>query len=96
MKQDISEKIENLDKMIESLTETARSYEEGVSEENEFIGHFKKFGKIKKLTRGLLLELIDVILIHEGGNITVKFKFDDAYKDAVEYIEMNKEVIKTA
>ena len=46
--------------------------------------------KIMK-TRNLLLELIDEILIHEGGNITVKFKFDDAYKDALEYIEMNKE-----
>lgn len=39
-------------------------------------------------TRNLLLELIDEILIHEGGNITVKFKFDDAYKDALEYIEI--------
>ena len=96
LKQNIAGKIETLDKMIESLTETAKSYEEGVSEENEFIGHFKKYGKIKKLTRGLLLELIDVILVHEGGDITVKFKFDDAYKDALEYIEMNKDVIKTA
>ena len=96
LKQNIADKIQTLDKMIESLTKTAKSYEEGVNEENEFISHFRKCGKIKKLTRSLLLELIDVILVHEGGNITVKFKFDDAYKDAMEYIEINKDVIKTA
>jgi hypothetical protein len=96
LKQGISEKIETLDKMIENLTETARSYEEGVNDENEFIAHFKAHGKIKALTRNLLLELVDEILVHEGGDITVKFKFNDAYKEVMEYIEMNKEIIKTA
>ena len=93
---DARDKIETLDKMIENLTETARSYEEGVNDENEFIAHFKAHGKIKALTRNLLLELVDEILVHEGGDITVKFKFNDAYKEVMEYIEMNKEIIKTA
>lgn len=96
LKQSISEKIETLDKMIENLTETTKNYEKGISDENEFISHFKSYGKIKHLTRGLLIELLDEILVHEGGNITVKFKFDDAYKEAMEYIEMNKEIVKTA
>ncbi len=96
LKQSISEKIETLDKMIESLTETTKNYEKGISDENEFISHFKSYGKIKHLTRGLLIELLDEILVHEGGNITVKFKFNDAYKEAMEYIEMNKEIVKTA
>ncbi len=96
LKQDISEKIETLEKMIENISKTAKNYEEGVDAENEFISHFKKHGKIKTLTRKLLLELIDEILVHEGGNITIKFKFDDAYKEALEYIEINKEIIKTA
>ena len=96
LKQNLTGKIESLDKMIKTLTDTAKSYEDGVSDENKFIAHFKKYGKIKSLTRNLLLELIDEILIHEGGDITVKFKFNDAYKDALEYIEMNKEIIKSA
>ena len=96
LKQNISEKIETLDKMIGNILKTAKNYEEGVDAENEFISHFKKYGKIKSLTRKLLLELIDEILVHEGGNITIKFKFDDAYKEALEYIEINKEIIKTA
>lgn len=96
LKQSILDKMETLDNMIEHLTETAKSYETGISGENEFIAHFKKHGKIKCLTRPLLIELVDEILIHEGGGITVKFKFDDAYKEAMEYIEMNKDAIKTA
>lgn len=96
LKQSISEKIETLDKMIENLTETAKSYEAGVHEENEFISHFKKYGKIKCLTRNLLIELIDEILVHEDKSITVKFKFENPYKEAMEYIEMNKDIIKTA
>lgn len=35
--------------MIANLTKTARSYEEGVGEENEFIAHFKKYGTLKNL-----------------------------------------------
>lgn len=96
LKQNVSEKIEVLDKMILKLTETSKNYETGVNEENEFIAHFKAYGKIKSLTRNLLIELVDEILVHEGGEITIKFKFEDAYKDAMEYIEINKEVIKPA
>lgn len=96
LKQNLADKIETLDKMIENLAETARSYEEGVNGENEFIAHFKKHGKIKCLTRNLLIELIDEILVHEDKSITVKFKFEDPYKEAMKYIEMNKEIIKSA
>jgi len=96
LKQNITEKIETLDEMIANILKTAKNYEEGVDAENEFVSHFKKYGKIKALTRKLLLELIDEILVHEGGNITIKFKFDDAYKEALEYIEINKKIIKTA
>ena len=96
LKASISEKIEKLDKMIENISKTAKNYEDGVNAENDFISNFKKHGQIKSLTRKLLLELIDEILVHEGGSITIKFKFDDAYKEALEYIEINKEIIKTA
>ena len=96
LKQSMTEKIETLDKMIANLTETAKSYEEGVNGENEFIAHFKKYGKLKSLTRGILTELVEEILVHEDKKITIVFKFQNPYKEAMEYIEMNKDVIKTA
>ncbi|MGN1058950.1 MAG: recombinase family protein, partial [Clostridia bacterium] len=96
LKQNLTEKIENLDKMIANLTETAKSYEEGVNDENEFIAHFKKYGKIKSLTRAILTELVEEILVHEDKKITIVFKFQDPYKEAMDYIEMNKDIVKTA
>ncbi len=96
LKESITQKIETFDKMIASLTETAKSYEEGVNEENEFIAHFKKYGKLKSLTRNILIELVEEILVHNNKEITIKFKFENPYKEAMEYIKMNKSIIKTA
>lgn len=96
LKQSMSEKIETIDKMITNLTATAKKYEEGVTDENEFISHFKKYGKLKSLTRPILIELVDEILIHEDKKITIVFKFQNPYKEAMDYIEMNKETIKSA
>ena len=39
---------------------------------------------------------VDEILVHEGGNITINFKFNDAYENVVNYIEMNKEIVEEA
>ena len=33
-----------------------------------------------------MVELIDMILVHEGGGITIRFKFADAYAAAKAYI----------
>lgn len=96
LRRSISEKIETLDKMIDNLTATAKSYEDGITDENEFIAHFKKYGKIKCLTRSMVIELIEEVLVHEDKNITVKFKFENPYMEALEYIKMNKKVIKSA
>ena len=44
----------------------------------------------------MVVELVDEILVHEDTSLTVKFKFENPYKEAMEYIEMNKDIIKTA
>ena len=55
--------------------------------ENE-IGKYKN---IQKLTREVLVELVNTIYVHEGGEITVELKYRDAFEDAVQYIEKNKD-----
>ena len=47
---------------------------------------FKNKKLITKLSRDIMLELIDCIYIKENGDITIKFKFEDEFK----YIENNK------
>ncbi|WP_318249405.1 hypothetical protein [Paenibacillus sp. alder61] len=41
-----------------------------------------------KLTREVLIELVDHIKVHENGNLSVKFKVADQLRRAMEYIEI--------
>ncbi len=92
IKENLNEKIKTIDLMLENLNKTKEEYENGITEENEFISHFKKFGNISSLTRPLLIELVDEILVHEGGGVTIRFKFRDEFEKAAEYIKMNKNI----
>ncbi len=38
---------------------------------------FLKHKNITKLNRGILVELIDTIYVHENNEITIKFNFTD-------------------
>lgn len=63
---------------------------------NPFFEVFKKQRSFDHLTREMLLELVDVIYVHEGGGITIRFKFADEFKKATEYIEENKNLVRPA
>ena len=58
----------------------------GVDETNSFLSQFVKYRNLQTLTREVVVELIDMIYVHEGGKITIKFKFSDAYAAAQDYI----------
>ena len=80
-----------LDDKITELQNSLENDSTGVTQENDFITHFKQYGKIEKLTRQILTELVDTILVHEDGNITINFKFKDAYEQVIEYIEETRQ-----
>ena len=41
-----------------------------------------------------MMELIDCIYVHENGDITIKFKFEDEFKRIQEYMENNKSILE--
>ena len=90
----LEERKDGIDKRIEDAKAESEKFKEGINYKNEFVSHFKQFGRLNKLTRNIAVELIDKILVHEGGDIEVQFKFQDAYKEALEYIELNKNIVK--
>ncbi len=96
LKAEFQEKAERLEAAITKLREKIEEAEKGAGEDNSFIESFRKIGNIEKLTRPLLTELIEEILIHEGGRITVRMKCRDAFEQAAEYIEQNKDIAITA
>jgi len=75
--------------VIENLVAERTELENGIDTENPFLTAFKKFENIDKLTREILIELVDHIKIYEGGDISIRFKFADEYRRVAEYIEVN-------
>jgi len=94
LKERLNERLRIVDEKIASLNKSAVQFQDGITEENEFVARFKKYGNIEHLTRPLLTELVQEIFVHEGGDIEVVFKFQDAYAEVVEYIELNKHLIE--
>lgn len=94
LKERLNERLRIVDEKIASLNKSAEQFQDGITEENEFVARFKKYGNIESLTRPLLTELVEEIFVHEGGDIEVVFKFQDAYAQVVEYIELNKQLIE--
>jgi len=94
LKERLNERLRIADEKIASLNKSAEQFQDGITEENEFVARFKKYGNIERLTRPLLTELVQEIFVHEGGDIEVVFKFQDAYAEVVEYIELNKHLIE--
>ena len=56
---------------------------------NDFIEHFKHHGNIDTLTRPLLIELVDRIVVHHDGTLDITFNFCDAFAEAQNQADKN-------
>lgn len=93
-KQKYENDIERLKQNIERLQNEKQKYETQNQSGNKWIEKFKKQKGISELSRDIMMELIDCIYVHENGNITIKFKFEDEFKRIQKYIENNKNVLE--
>jgi len=91
MSEDYERQITASQSTIANLKEEQAELENGVDAENPFLASFRKYENIDKLTREILIELVDSIKIYEGGDISIKFKFADEYRRVAEYIEINNQ-----
>lgn len=78
-----------ISEVIASLKKERDELENGIDTENPFLATFRKYENIDKLTREILIELVDVIKVYEGGDISIKFKFADELRRITEYIQVN-------
>jgi ribosomal protein L11 methylase PrmA len=76
-KQKYEDDIERLKQNIERLESEKQKYERQNQNSNKWIEKFKERKGINELSRDIMMELIDCIYVHENGNITIKFKFED-------------------
>ena len=89
MREEYDNQAETLTQIIETLRAEQSELEKGIDAENPFLSTFRQYQNIDKLTREVLIELVEYIKIHENGNISVKFKFADEIRRISEYIQIN-------
>lgn len=86
LKEQFEQQQGKLDTRIAALQTRIDEAQNGVDETNSFLSQFVKYRNLQTLTREAVVELIDMIYVHEGGKITIKFKFSDAYAAVQDYI----------
>lgn len=87
LKEKFERQLNQLEVSIAHIKEEIQKYTESTSVENQFITHFLKYKNIDSLTREVVVELIEMIYVHEGGTVTVEFKYQDEYQRLLDLIE---------
>lgn len=75
---------------IEKLEKEKDEYKNKNILNNVWIEKFKEKKQINELSRDIVIELIECIYIHENGNITIKFKFENEFKKYFKDIQKSK------
>ena len=88
---DFANKIEKCQSDIIEYEKRIETALKDAKDEAYWIEHFRRNKKIKNLSRDVIEELIDCIYVHEGGNITVKFKYQDEYERVLKGISNEME-----
>lgn len=89
LKEKFDHQLEQIEYVIANIKEEIKQYKETTTVENQFIKHFLKYRNITELTREVIVELVEMIYVHEGGTITIEFKFQDEYQRLLDLFEEN-------
>jgi len=90
--QDYEKRIENKKNEIIIYQEKLENSLRDIKEEEYWIEHFRRNKKVKTLSREIIEDLIDCIYVHEGGDLSIKFKYQDEYERVLNSIKNEMEV----
>ena len=94
LKSKVAEQIPQLETNIAYLKEEMQIMADGIGADDPYLTAFLKYKNIQSLNRGIVVELIKAVWVHENGEITVDFNFADEYQRIIDYIENNHNVIR--
>ncbi len=83
MQEDYERQIEAISEVTSNLHQEKAELEHGIDTENPFLATFREHENIHKLTREVLIELVEQIKVYGNGNISVSFKFANEYRRVV-------------
>ena len=95
LRADFDRSIAGLDEMLVRLRKEIEQTGRGMDGSNAFLSAFLQYRNLEKLNREVVVELIDAIYVHEDGSLTIQFRFEDAFEQAVQYIRQNQQLADT-
>lgn len=87
LKEKLTAQLEQIERSIANIKDEIRTYQGSTAVENQFIQHFLKYRNITELTREIIVELVEMIYVHEGGTITIDFKYQDEYQRLLDLLD---------
>lgn len=84
---EIDDSIKLLNEEIELYTNTYKETVKKIRKNDYWIGHYKRNRRIRKVSKEVLDELIEVIYVKKDGSIDIKFKYQDEYENLVNYLK---------
>lgn len=87
LKEFFQESIQNLHKEIQAIKQEKKQQEKNQGERAVWIKEFLEYRGFKKLSRKLLLKLVEEIRIYDKDRIEVIFKFQSEYEEICKYLE---------
>lgn len=90
MKAKYEEKAAQLQEAVDHIKAECDTLAQGVTAEDPYLTAFLKYGNIQSLSRGLLVDLVKTVYVHEDGTLDIEFNFADQFRRIVEFIENNK------
>lgn len=95
MKAKFEQKANEVTQVIANLETEMATVQKGMGVNHPYLQTFLKHKNIQALNRGLLVELIDTIYIHENKEMTIQFNFADQHRHMLEFIQQNKKQFMT-
>ena len=84
LKQKYSSQAEQLKITIQNIQAECQMMAKEVSKNDPYLINFLEQKNIKELNRGILVNLVKNIYIHQGGEITIEFNFADPHRQIAE------------
>jgi hypothetical protein len=90
MKASFDEKSNALRAAVENIKDEIGTPARGVNSDDPYLATFLRHKNIAEINRGIVVELINTIYVHEDGRITIEFSFDDELKRVIDFTMNNK------
>ena len=88
-----SEELSFIEREIENLKSQIDEIKHGSCVENDFIKHFMEFKDVDKLTRKMVVDLIDNVWVYDKNHIEIDIKYKSGYQMALDFINENKQYL---